>query len=81
MPSSILFFCHPIPLLAPAVDYLKKTGDPAHSVLVTIRYVYHLIARRPLPQFTSSTADRSELKFLRVNREGMNCLRMYLPYL
>ena len=42
---------------------------------------YHLIARRPLPQFTSSTADRSELRFLRVNREGMNCLRMYLPYL
>ena len=42
---------------------------------------YHLIARRPLPQFTSSTADRSELRFLQVNREGMNCLRMYLPYL
>ena len=40
-----------------------------------------LIARRPLPQFTSSTVDRSELRFLRVNREGMNCLRMYLPYL
>ena len=42
---------------------------------------YHLIARRPLPQLTSSTADRSELRFLRVNREGMNCLRMYLPCL
>ena len=40
-----------------------------------------LIARRPLPQFTSSTVDRSELRSLRVNREGMNCLRMYLPYL
>ena len=43
--------------------------------------IYHLIARRPLPQFTSSTVDRSELRSLRVNREGMNCLRMYLPYL
>ena len=42
---------------------------------------YHLIARRPLPQFTSLTLDRSELRSLRVNREGMNCLRMYLPYL
>ena len=43
--------------------------------------VYHLIARRPLPQFTSLTVDRSELRSLRVNREGMNCLCMYLPYL
>ena len=38
-----------------------------------------LIARRPLPQFISSTVDRSELRSLRVNREGMNCLCMYLP--
>ena len=43
--------------------------------------IYHLLARRPLPQFISSTVDRSELRSLRVNREGMNCLRMYLPYL
>ena len=46
-----------------------------------IVFIYHLIARRPLPQFTSVTLDRSELRSLRVNREGMNCLRMYLPYL
>ena len=45
------------------------------------QFAYHLIARRPLPQFTSLTVDRSELRSLRVNREGMNCLRMYLPYL
>ena len=32
-------------------------------------------------EFTSLTLDRSELRSLRVNREGMNCLRMYLPYL
>ena len=38
-------------------------------------------ARRPLSQFTSLTLDWSELRSLRVNREGMNCLRMYLPYL
>ena len=42
-------------------------------------FFYHLLARRPLPQFTSLTADRSELRSLRVNREGMNCLCMYLP--
>ena len=41
---------------------------------------YHLIARRPLPQFTSSTVDWSELRSLRVNREGMNCLHMFLSF-
>ena len=59
--------------------YFKKKEDVIEE-LNQLSF-YHLIARRPLPQFTSSTADRSELRFLRVNREGMNCLRMYLPYL
>ena len=59
--------------------YFKKKEDVVEE-LNQLSF-YHLIARRPLPQFTSSTVDRSELRSLRVNREGMNCLRMYLPYL
>ena len=53
--------------------------DPKPDIDALTKF-YHLLARKPLPQFTSLTVDRSELRSLRVNREGMNCLCMYLPF-
>ena len=53
---------------------------PYYTVNESKRSLYHLIARRPLPQFTSLTVERSELRSLRVEREGMNCPHMYLSF-